>query len=159
MSKRGYIIALLVFIVIITACIVNGLLRSMVSVPDAFCFYKSNGDCILEHLCEDTYDENGEYRYESGLDRNTNTYHLFTFSDYLDENDCYAYVTGTYWYYPFKPIVIINNDQLVKVTTLGGSHNSRTYHFRYTFYKDELYTITVICGKAIQSMKLIVHAY
>jgi hypothetical protein len=115
----------------------------VVAPPDAFCFYlaTNNDQGEVYHLSDEPYNvEDGE----DGYDENTMTYHLFVDDIFLENNDAYVYITGSYWNYPYNPIVKVDGKIVNEISSENSGYSdgmfsdpylSRLYHF---YYKDKI---------------------
>ncbi|MBQ6207436.1 MAG: hypothetical protein IJK52_10180 [Oscillospiraceae bacterium] len=137
--------------------------------PNAFCFnfdVDTSEGPFLALSSDDFY--NPELS-ENGYDKDTNTYHVYVNSIYLDNDDAYMYVSGDYWNYPFKPVIKVNGHIVDEVSSdnTGYAQNpfsdiyySKMYHFYYRdrIISERTYELYVRFGKLSESINVVFHA-
>lgn len=161
MNKKAkrIVLGLLLIAVAISAYLLVNTKRAMVAVPEAFCFSiegeKHNYD--MYYLVDAIKFDPDILQQNSDWDKDA--VHLFVSSEYLDNEWNYVYITGDYWYSPFKPTITVNNQEVEKVKTDSGSNAMKKYHFYlYGIKENEQYTITVRCGDDRERVKVVFHA-
>ena len=123
--------------------LINHSNRIVFSMPEAFCIYSGSGN---------EYDLQ-EIMVESGK----RTYHINADGKCFSSPGSYVYVTGKYWWYPFKPTVRVDGED-VKVKTSATGYGGRNYHFYIRdVVPEQKYRVYVRCGEKNDYMSVVFH--
>lgn len=155
---RRLILGLLLIAVAIGVYLFVNTNKAMIAVPDAFCFSIEGEEHIYDiyHLDEAIKFDPDILHHCSEWDKDA--VHLFISNKYLDNEWNYVYITGMYWYSPFKPTVTVNDQSITNIKTNSDGYSAKLYHFYlYGVKENKQYTITVRCGDDRERVKVVFH--